>query len=159
MCPTEELVIVKLNSPQNMLTPKKKYTCQKGFLIVYRAKIHNQSLAASVYRGLLCTLPIRNHRPSCQAFLTVPAFWAHPYKGVLGITFWPMAWHLPHQLELHSYIFICIFTDQSEWLHKDQDQWFWPIRTVLSGSSTLAIWILHLHKNGPIRDQGGYLLL
>ena len=58
-----------------------------------------------------------------------------------------------------SCILICIFIDPSEWFHMtNQGVRFWLIRTVVCGQIKLQIWIPHLHKNGPIKDQGGLIL-
>lgn len=87
----------------------------------------------------------------------VPITTARLYKGVPGILLRAETW--PFQQDLHSYILICIFTDQSKKLHNDQSE------CVISTNQDSAHWtnqtvqikIPHLHKSGPIRDQGGNL--
>lgn len=43
------------------MDPEKEYSCQKGLLVFNRAQIHNQSLAAIVYRGLSSILHIKEN--------------------------------------------------------------------------------------------------
>lgn len=88
----------------------------------------------------------------------VLAVWANPYSSCM--IFWPMGWDLPYPIRTVYCISICIFTDQSEWLPNNQsacmiltnqDSAKWTNHTVQT-------WSLHLHKNRPIRDQGGNFL-
>ena len=50
--------------------PKKENTCKKGLLVVNWTQIHNQNLAAIVYRGLSRTLHLREKSQSSQASCT-----------------------------------------------------------------------------------------
>lgn len=143
------------------LMPEKEHTCQKGFLAVNWAGIYNKSRAASVYRGHLTYAAFQGKAIDWAGppylLYCVPITTAHLYKGVPGILLRAETW--PFQQDLHSYISICIFTDQSKKLHNDQSE------CVISTNQDSAHWtnqtvqikIPHLHKSGPIRDQGGNL--
>ena len=63
----------------------------------------------------------------------------------------------PVQSEQHSYILICIFTNQSEQLHNDQSKYIILTNqdSAIWANRTVQIWVSHLHRNGPpIRDLG-----
>lgn len=84
--------------------------------------------------------------------------WANPYSSCM--IFWPMDWDLPYPIRTVYCISICIFTDQSEWLPNNQSACM--ILTNQENAKwtnhTVQTWSLHLHKNRPIRDQGGNFL-
>lgn len=76
----------------------------------------------------------------------VPACWANPYKGVVGIIFQPIR-DFPGPVSYPAISF-SIFKEQPEQLHSNQTgQCFLSIQTV-------RIWRPHLHEDGPIKDQG-----
>lgn len=110
-CNTELVTEIKFTVED--VDPEKEYTYQKGLLVVYRDKIHNQSLASIFYRDLSCTLNIKE-KPQMKMKLPTclhcrPAVWANPYKKY-EIIFWPMSWDLPcpiraAQLYLHLYLY------------------------------------------------------
>lgn len=54
--------------------------------------------------------------------------------------------------------FVSLLTNKSISTTTNQKVGFRPISTVLFGSIKLQIWILYLHKNEPIRDQGEHVL-
>lgn len=71
-----------------------------------------------------------------------------PYKGDPRIIFNQWAQTCPVQLELHTYILVWLFTDQSEQLHKDQSEGAIPT------NQESAIWTnqgpgRELHKSEP----------
>ena len=145
--------------PPCSVDPEKEYTCQKGILVANWAPIHNQSLAAVVYRGplslchsLSLSLPPlclshtytdththtpwisgKSHRLSCQASCTMFLLFESNFrKEFLGLYFHQWTETCPIQSEPCSYILICIFSNQSEWPHNsNQKVQFWPIETVL----------------------------
>lgn len=106
-----------------MYNLKKDYICQEGVIVVNWAQIHNQSLEAIADRGFPCAVHFRE-KPQTE----LPSF---------GTVFLPSEFTLVREflvsssnpwaetcliLLLHSYIFICIYTDQSEQLHDDQSE-------------------------------------
>lgn len=93
------------------------------------AQIH-KSVATIVYRGPSCTLYCRGKLPWAVCLLhCVPAIWANLYKGNPTACKWTNGLKTcPSQLGLCSYIIICIFTDQSEWLYSDQSVLFGSIK-------------------------------
>lgn len=105
------------------------------------AQIHNPSLVAIVYRAptptqLHCCTSGKSHKlgrqdSSYTVFLPTKA---RLYKRLFGMYFDQWAETSPIQSELHSYILICIFTDQSEWLHNDQ------LGHVIPTNQDIAIW-------------------
>lgn len=69
---------------------EKEYAYQKGLLVVNRVQIHNKSLAAIVFRGLLCTMHIREKqktKPSASFAVFLLSFLAELCKRVPGIVF------------------------------------------------------------------------
>ena len=88
-----------------------------------------------------------------------PALWYEPQNGASGIIFQLSA--LSPALSIGTSPFICIYSDQSEHLHKDktecakltnQDSAIWTY-------GNYAVWIPHWHRNEPIMNQGRNYLL
>lgn len=71
-----------------------------------------------------------------------------------------MGWDSLHLSDLCSYILICIITNQSGQLYNDQSECMILTSqdSVIWTNQTVQICIIHLHKNGPIRDQVRYFL-
>lgn len=91
---------------------EREYTCQKDSFWVNQ--IHTQSPVTIVCRGLSCTLHIRGKQQTelwrllhCTPAHPTPPLWRKPY-------FDHWAENCPIKSELHSYILIYIFTNQSE---------------------------------------------
>lgn len=88
------------------------------------AQIHYQSSAAIIYRGPSCTLDFREKPktgiPSLLQFLPPDlTLTREPQEQNLTSS----TENFPIQLELHSFILICIFTGQSNWLHFNQPKY------------------------------------
>lgn len=121
--------------------------------MVYGAQIHNQSLALLLTEASY-TLHF-GEKPWSETGLL-------PFEWTLIREFLVSSYDqstYPQQLELCSYILICIYADQSELLY-DETNWNAQLQSGQChlDQSELCSWIPHLHKHEPARDQCGKFL-
>lgn len=144
------------------INPRKDIPVRKGPPAINWAPVHNHRLAAAADSSLPCT-PCKYQRKAADGasniLRCVPVSELTLIRDFLESYFNRPKPALSNQIYAAMSSFTYLLTNQSSSITTNQDAQFQPIRTVLMWTNlTVQIQILHLHKNGPIRGQGGHLI-
>lgn len=120
--------------------PQEGIYLPEELLVMNWAQIYNQESSSHCWqRPLMCTaLQGKDTDWAAKAPTLLLNAQPNTYIGVPGIVFWPMGLDLRHPIGAVKLFLICIFINQSEWLHKgqsgctiltNQDSAMWPNQT------------------------------
>lgn len=120
--------------------PQEGIYLPEELLVVNWAQVYNQESSSHCWQRPLMRPALQGKATDWGAKAPTVLLNAQPntYKGVPVIVFRPMGWDLPHPIGAAKLFLICIFINQSEWLHKghsgrtsltNQDSAMWPNQT------------------------------